>query len=327
MSPNIAEIALMYVLPLGITFITILLTASAEYRHHKIIGALFSLIVVTMDCMFYFAKNSFVSYNTDGGLLLAFSSMIFLGLIHAVRSEDRAAKFANFMFSFLMFVAFIGIAYWERPTLLVTASNPQEEIAKENAKYQDYIASFQNSNNEAAQPRAVTTVTRASVPAAAVASDPQAEPAEEKKFSDNAKGRLDKYIDETGKVIERMNSVIESINNFGKLPANISESEREKRSSQALAINNNATAINKKTLGLFHPHESTEAHSELIQASESVRLAAYSLYTYTLQEDPQEQANQYNQARSQIAQARVSLDRFNIDIQNLISNYQSQPEE
>lgn len=324
MDLNIAEIALMYVLPLGITFITILQTAAAYYRHHRIIGALFSLIIVAMDCMFYFAKNSFVSYNTDGGLLLAFSSMIFLGLLYAVRGEDRAAKFANIMFAVLMFVAFIGIAYWERPTLLVTVNNTQEEIARENAKYQDYIASFQKGNNGTAAvktPR-VAGVSSAQAPVAAPAGS-----VEEKKFSENAKGRLEKYIDETNKVIERMNAVIEAINNFEQIPANISESEREKRSSQALAINNNATAINKKTLGLFHPHESSEAHSELIQASESVRLAAYSLYTYALQEDPQEQANQYRQARSQISQARVNLDQFNIDIQNLISNYQSQTEQ
>ncbi|MBQ5481934.1 MAG: hypothetical protein IIT74_02695, partial [Bacteroidales bacterium] len=115
--------------------------------------------------------------------------------------------------------------------------------------------------------------------------------------------------------------------NFGTLPANVSESEREKKSQQALAINNNATALNKKTLGLFHPHESSEAHSEIIQASESIRLAAYSLYTYALQENAEEQANQYRQCRNQIAQARNYLERFWKDIENLKSNYQPQQEE
>jgi hypothetical protein len=124
-----------------------------------------------------------------------------------------------------------------------------------------------------------------------------------------------------------MNAIMASIENFGTLPANVSESEREKKSQQALAINNNATALNKKTLGLFHPHESSEAHSEIIQASESVRLAAYSLYTYALQENAEEQANQYRQCRNQIAQARASLERFWIDIQNLKSNNQPQQED
>jgi hypothetical protein len=146
-------------------------------------------------------------------------------------------------------------------------------------------------------------------------------------MSDAAKGRLDKYVDECTKVIARMKSIIAAMESFGTLPANISEAEREQKSQQALAINNNATALNKKTLGLFHPHESSEAHSELIQASESVRLAAYSLYTYALQDNAEEQANQYRQCRNQIAQAKNYLDRFWIDIENLKSNYQPQQEE
>lgn len=43
-----------------------------------------------------------------------------------------------------MLAAFIGIAYWERPTLLVASEYTPAEIAAQNAKYQDYIASFQN---------------------------------------------------------------------------------------------------------------------------------------------------------------------------------------
>ena len=76
----------------------------------------------------------------------------------------------------------------------------------------------------------------------------------------------------------------------------------------------------------FHPHESSEAHSELIQATESVRLAAYSLYTYTLQENPEQQLNQYSQSRDQIAQMKIYLKRFWIDIQNVKSNNQPQQE-
>ena len=43
-----------------------------------------------------------------------------------------------------MLAAFVGIAYWERPTLLVASEFSPEEIAAQNAKYQDYIESFQN---------------------------------------------------------------------------------------------------------------------------------------------------------------------------------------
>ena len=278
MNQDVANISLMFVLPLGITFITILQTAAAPERMHKIIGAGLSFLVVVMDCLFYFTKNSFISYNADGGLLLAFASLLLFGILNVIRSEDVPAKVANILFCVFMLSAFVGIAYWERPTLLVTADYTPAELAAQNAKYQDYIASFQNGEGG--------------------------------KWQEAPKGRS-------------------AAPNAGTVTpgAQPSESEREQKSQQALAINNNATALNKKTLGLFHPHESSEAHSEIIQASESVRLAAYSLYTYTLQENAQEQANQYSQCRNQITQARVSLDRFWKDIENLKSNYQPQQED
>ena len=318
MNQDVANIALMFVLPLGITFITILQTAAAPERMHKIIGAGLSLVVVIMDCLFYFTKNSFISYNADGGLLLAFASLLFFGILNTVRSEDVPAKVANILFCVFMFSAFVGIAYWERPTLLVTADYTPAELAAQNAKYQDYIASFQNGEGGKWQ----------EAPKKAGVQNPGATaPGSQPRMSDAAKGRLDKYVDECTKVIARMKSIIAAMESFGTLPANISEAEREQRSQQALAINNNATALNKKALGLFHPHESSEAHSELIQASESVRLAAYSLYTYALQDNAEEQANQYRQCRNQIAQAKNYLDRFWIDIENLKSNYQPQQEE
>ena len=322
MNQNVAEIALMFILPLGVTFITILQAASAEYRYQKVTGALFAFIVVVMDCLFYFTRNSFISYNTDGGLLLAFASLFFFGLLYVVRSNDRAEKCANIMFSAFMLAAFVGIAYWERPTLLVTSEYTPAELAAQNAKYQDYIASFQNGEGGKWQEAPKAPAARNGGANAQANS-----PTQKTQMSEASLSRLEKYITECTKVIDRMNAIMASIENFGTLPANVSESEREKKSQQALAINNNATALNKKTLGLFHPHESSEAHSEIIQASESVRLAAYSLYTYALQENAEEQANQYRQCRNQIAQARASLERFWNDIQNLKSNYQPQQED
>ena len=97
-----------------------------------------------------------------------------------------------------------------------------------------------------------------------------------------------------------------------------------------MSINNNKSSKRLTTRQRLVPYiisESSEAHSEIIQASESVRLAAYSLYTYALQENAEEQANQYRQCRNQIAQARASLERFWIDIQNLKSNNQPQQED
>lgn len=317
MNQDVANIALMFVLPLGITFITILKAAASEQNMHKLIGSVLSLFIVVMDCLFYFTKNSFISYNADGGLLLAFASLFFFGILSVVRSETTPFKVANILFCAFMLAAFIGIAYWERPTLLVASDYTPDEIAAQNAKYQDYIASFQNGDGgkwvEAPKPQAQKEAAQGET-----RTQPKAP------LSEASRERLDKYLDECSKVIARMNAIMGAIENFGTLPANISEADREQKSQQALAINNNATALNKKTLGLFHPHESSEAHSEIIQASESIRLAAYSLYTYTLQENAQEQASQYSQCKNQIAQAKASLERFWNDIQNLKTNYQPQ---
>ena len=320
MNQDVANIALMFVLPLGVTFITILQAAASERNTHKIVGAILSFFIIVMDCLFYFAKNSFISYNADGGLLLAFASLALMGVLYTMNSEELPPKIANGIFTALMLAAFVGIAYWERPTLLVASEYSPAEIAAQNAKYQDYIASFQNGNGGKWVEAPKSARQRAN------AVQGEARPQAKGPLSEASRERLDKYLDECEKVIARMNTIMSSIENFGTLPANISEAEREQKSQQALAINNNATALNKKTLGLFHPHESSEAHSEIIQASESIRLAAYSLYTYTLQENVQEQANQYNQCKRQVAQARASLERFWIDIQNLKSNNQPQQE-
>ncbi len=304
----------MMVLPLGITFTAILQSAAAETRYQKLIGAILSLLIVVMDCVFYFAKNTFITYNCDGGLLLAFASLFILCIIYTVKSDELATKVGNIFLTAFMLAGFIGIAYWDRPTFIPTSDYSPAEIASQNARYQDYIAAFTNGeggkilqNKEKAKPNPVTA------PARAVTDE-------------GTLSRLESYLVDAETVIKRMNVITTSIEEFEPLPANISEADRETRSSQALAISNNATALNRKVLGLFHPHESSEAHSELIQASECVRLSAYSLYNYTLLENPEEQQVQYKQAGSQIAQMKSALNRFWNDIENLKSNNQPQQE-
>ena len=319
MNQDVANIALMFVLPLGVTFITILQAAASERLSHKLAGAILSFFIVVMDCLFYFPKNSFISYNADGGLLLAFASLALMGVLYTLNSEEMPPKIANGIFTALMIAAFIGIAYWERPTLLVASEYTPAELAAQNAKYQDYIASFQSGEGGKWQeaPKAPQAKGGAAQANAQAPKSP---------LSEASMSRLEKYIDECAKVIDRMNAIMTSIDRFGTIPANASESERENRGREALAINNNATALNKKTLGLFHPHESSGAHSELIQASESVRLAAYSLYSYAQLDNAEEQANQYRQCKNQLAQARNYLELFWKNIENLKSNYQPQQE-
>ena len=254
----------MMVLPLGITFTAILMSVSAETRTKIMMGVFLSFLIVVMDCIFFFAKNSFIAYNCDGGLLLSFASLFFFAIISFIRFDDRAARAANVFLAFFMLSAFMGIAYWDRPTFIPTSDYTAEEIAAMNMKYQDYIASFQNG--------------------------------------------------EGGQIQSGSDPIYH-------------HSERETRSNQALAINNNAVALNKKVLGLFHPHESSDAHKELIQASECVRLAAYALYSYTLQENPEQQLIQYKQSRDQIGQMKIYLKRFWKVTEALQSNNQQQTEQ
>ncbi len=307
----------MMVLPLGITFTAILMAVSAETRTKIMMGVFLSFLIVVMDCIFFFAKNSFIAYNCDGGLLLSFASLFFFAIIGFIRFDDRAAKVGNIFLAFFMLSAFMGIAYWDRPTFIPTSDYTAEEIAAMNTKYQDYIASFQNGDGEQILPSAAISGHR-------VRTGGQAGKASK---DDKDLSRLDSYLVDAETVIKRMNDVVNAMDAFGTLPSSISESERETRSSQALAINNNAIALNKKVLGLFHPHESSDAHKELIQASECVRLAAYALYSYTLQENPEQQLILYRQSRDQIGQMKIYLKRFWNATEALQSNNQQQTEQ
>ncbi len=307
----------MMVLPLGITFTAILMSVSADTRTQKMLGVFLSLLIVAMDCIFYFAKNSFITYNCDGGLLLSFASLFFFAIISFIRFEDRAAKAGNIFLAFFMLSAFMGIAYWDRPTFIPTSDYTAAELAAMNSQYQDYIASFENGEGGKILPNKSRTSARA---ASSVASA-------QKNREDGSLSRMESYLVDAETVIKRMTDIINAIDNFEPLASNISEAEREQRSSQALAINNNAVALNKKVLGLFHPHESSEAHTELIQASECVRLAAYALYSYTLQENPEQQLILYRQSRDQIAQMKIYLKRFWNATEVLQSNNQQQTEQ
>ena len=325
MNSDVAQVALMYVLPLGVTFITRLQTAASEYRSQKLAGALLSLIIVVLDCLFYFTKNSFIAYNNDGGLLLAFGSLFFFAILYVIKSDETPAKVANILFAVLMLAGIVGISYWDRPTLVITSQYSAEDIAAQNALYQDYITSFQSGTPTKANKKARVSGTQVNMPA--VGADDQEQRSKPVTLSEGAKARLESYMDESRLVMKRMQEVENSINGFGTLPQNISEADREEWSRKALAISNNAMDINKKALGLFHPHESSEAHAELIQATESLRLAAYSLYTYTLQENAADQKAQLQQAKEQLGQSKIFLDRFIAAIQGLLTNYKEQPEE
>lgn len=320
MNPEVADIALTLVLPLGITFVLILQSAASPGRKTKMIGAILSTLAVVMDCLFYFVKNVFVTYDTAGGVFIAFATLFLFGLLYVVRSEEWwPEKTAHLIFSICMLAGCVGIAYWDRLTLIITSPYTPSDVVNYNQKYQDYISSFDDDEEGKVH------TTEAKTKTVKVGSILKQAPRNERK--EIALGRLENYELATDAVIKRMLEVMSSIDNFALIDPSINEAEREARSQQALAINNNATAINRKALGLFHPHESSIAHTELIQATENLKLAAHTLYTYCLQEDADEQIKLYKLARGQMAQSKVFLERFSNDLQNLKSNNNPQQEE
>ena len=136
--------------------------------------------------------------------------------------------------------------------------------------------------------------------------------------------RLDTYADKAESIVDKMFDIMHAVSSFEPMEPNAGEMEREKRSQQALAINNRATTLNRKAIGIFHPLEAREAHTELVQASETIRSATHVLYSYCLLEDPEEARKKYAQAHDLIVIAKRHVDKFNKIIQNLKTNNQPQ---
>lgn len=331
MNQQVADTALMLVLPLGITFTAILQSAAAETRYQKLLGAVLSFFIVVLDCIFYFAKGSLISYNCDGGLLLAFASLFLLAIIYSVRSEDLATKSGNIFLAIFALSGFMGIAYWDRPTFMLTADNTAAEL---DARHQEYIEEFANKDIEALLPKKVSEKQKPSASKSQRNQDKQVAADAPVQSTESANGNgatkskslaldnLNKYMSSAEALIKRMQDIVAAINAFEQTPANITEPERENRSRQALAFENNANALSNKVLALRHSKELNDAHAELVAASESTRSAAHALYSYAQQDNPEEIQAQYKQVRIQIAQVATYLGRFRSSIEVLRSNYQ-----
>ena len=284
MNQGIAEIALIYALPLAISFVTLFATATSPGRNTKVVGAILSTLTIVIDCLFYFVKNTIIIQNVEGGML----------------------------------VGCIGTACFERPTLVLTSSYSPTDFVSHNKKYEDYISSFDNANRESNVQELPNTAAQDNSKPANVDIDEDVELAPE------VMDRLDTYASKTETVIDKMFDIMRAVDSFEPLEQNAGEMEREKRSQQALAINNKATSLNRKTIGIFHPMEAREAHSELVQAAETIRSASHALYSYCLLEDPEEAMKKYTQARELIVIAKRHIDKFNKNIQNLTNNQPQQ---
>jgi hypothetical protein len=317
MNQGIAEIALIYALPLAISFVTLFATATNPGRNTKVVGAILSTLTIVIDCLFYFVKNTIIVQNVEGGILLSFFLLFLFSILCLVQSEEWSTRASFLLFSMCMLIGCIGTACFERPTLALTSSYSPSDFVTYNKKYEDYISSFDNANSENKDQAAASTTAKNN-------ESHHADLDEDIEIAPEVMDRLDTYADKAETVIDKMFDIMRSIDSFEPMEQNAGEMEREKRSQQALAINNKATSLNRKAIGIFHPMEAREAHSELVQASETIRSASHALYSYCLLEDPQEAMKKYTQARDLIVIAKRHIDKFNKVIQNLTNNQPQQ---
>jgi hypothetical protein len=315
MNQGIAELTLIYGLPLGISFVTLFATATSPGRNTKVVGAILSTLTIVIDCLFYFVKNTIIIQNVEGGILLSFFLLFLFSIFCIIQSEEWSTRASFLFFSLCMLTGCIGTACFERPTLVLTSAYSPTDLVTHNKKYEDYISSFDNANIEKKE-QGFATASNSNSDSAIDDDDVELAP--------EVMDRLDTYADKAETVIEKMFDIMNALNSFEPMEANAGEMEREKRSQQALAINNKATSLNRKTIGIFHPLEAREAHSELVQASETLRTASHELYSYCLVEDTQEAMKKYSQARDLIVIAKRHIDKFNKIIQNLTNNQPQQ---
>ena len=317
MNQGIAEITLIYALPLGISFVTIFATATTAGRNTKVVGAILSTLTIIIDCLFYFVKNTIIVQNVEGGILLSFFLLFLFSILCMVQTEEWSTRAQYLLFSFCMLTGCIGTACFERPALVLTSSYSPSELVTHNKKYEDYISPFDKAysdNKEQGKDKASVQD-----------SDKVADSADDDiELAPEVMDRLDTYADKAESIVDKMFDIMHAVSSFEPMEPNAGEMEREKRSQQALAINNRATTLNRKAIGIFHPLEAREAHTELVQASETIRSATHVLYSYCLLEDPGEAMKKYAQAHDLIVIAKRHVDKFNKIIQNLKTNNQPQ---
>ena len=315
MNQGIAELTLIYGLPLGISFVTLFATATSPGRNTKLVGAILSTLTIVIDCLFYFVKNTIIIQNVEGGILLSFFLLFLFSIFCIIQSEEWSTRASFLFFSLCMLTGCIGTACFERPTLVLTSAYSPTDLVTHNKKYEDYISSFDNANNEKKE-QGFATASNSNSDSAIDDDDVELAP--------EVMDRLDTYADKAESIVDKMFDIMRAVSSFEPMEPNAGEMERENRSQQALAINNRATTLNRKAIGIFHPLEAREAHTELVQASETIRSATHVLYSYCLLEDPEEAMKKYAQAHDLIVIAKRHVDKFNKIIQNLKTNNQPQ---
>ena len=102
---------------------------------------------------------------------------------------------------------------------------------------------------------------------------------------------------------------IKAIDTFEKIPDDASESARETAESKALSIRNQTARINQQAVELFHPRSVSDLHTQLVRATENLRLSGYSLHAYTTLSDSLKEV-QYEQYSSQAKLAEKALNAY-----------------
>ncbi len=121
-------------------------------------------------------------------------------------------------------------------------------------------------------------------------------------------GYAERYVSAAQKLIGEGLDLTKQIESLNALPRNISEPEREKAESKALAIRNSAAHLNSRAISLFHSQTQRESYSHLVHATENLRLAGYSMHVYTTLENADERQVQFEQGKSRAAAAKKELE-------------------
>ncbi|MCK9182084.1 MAG: hypothetical protein M0P13_04285 [Fibrobacteraceae bacterium] len=110
---------------------------------------------------------------------------------------------------------------------------------------------------------------------------------------------IEAYTTSAEKIADESIALANDILNFSEIQSDASESTRETLESKALSLRNATAKENRQATELFHPRSVSEIHSELIRATENLRLAGYSLHSYTTLDNEDEKAAQAEQYKKQ----------------------------
>lgn len=126
-----------------------------------------------------------------------------------------------------------------------------------------------------------------------------------------------------GRLVESAKKIakegLELANQIGKiksLPRNLSEPEREKAESKALALRNATAQLNSRAVNALSGKSDRTAYSQLIRATENLRLAGYSMHVYVTLENAEERNVQFKQGKSRAETAAKDLNACLSDLES-----------